>query len=116
MNLPAALETGPGMAGLLVTILGALWFLVRRKLSSDTTGNSVDHAVREQLARMTEENIRLSADLKEERRLHKATHAELHQYMRELYDAMSKLQPSQRDELPTDFAALGDIVERIEPK
>jgi hypothetical protein len=124
-----ALESDPNSwVGFLVGssgLLGGLLY-VRRQLSKDNTAIHADKVERDQLARLEAENARLTARLEkaeanppqrpEDMLMIASLESERDILMRDIRRMIRRLPEEVVDELESNFAALADVEERVEPR
>jgi hypothetical protein len=128
MSVPPELQTPGGLAGLFITILGALWFVVRRKVSSDSTGIATDKAETGLISRLQKERDEAVGEAQRVRAQRTADAERIatlkseNAYLKaELRDERAKTRklisglPGQvRKFLQTNVDMLGDVDERID--
>jgi hypothetical protein len=114
-----------GWAGV-IGIVGAGALYVKKVLSRDRTDAVGEEVDRSALKRLESENIRLSGRLEaaqtsgiqrpQDAIMIASLESENHRLLRDIRRAVRRLPPEIVAELETDFAALADVEERIEPK
>jgi hypothetical protein len=114
-----------GWAGAAAAV-GAAALYVRRILSRDQTEIQENRVERDQLVRLERENVRLNERLEivttagvqrpQDAIAIASLEAENRALMRDIRRAVRRLPPEVVEELETDFAALANVEERIEPQ